>query len=362
FMRTAAWWQEKINTQLASWAQLRHDNLLYAKQSYTGGAVCSFPYTYIEPYPQFFDAIKTFADIARNKFQTIGLPKMYGQYDIISYFNNMYYIMDTLKTITEKELINVSLSENETKFLQKVLVKEFGCVETYVGWYPQLFYGEDGQGGVFCKQDYLVADIHTAPTDASGYPIGWVLHAGTGKINLGVFIAQLPDNQTVAFVGPVMSYHEYLTTNFLRLSDEEWNASYLLNSTRPSFVNSYLADSLGNELPQGLNLFTSVEDKPSQQLPKTVVLHQSYPNPFNSSTIINFSIPHTQSNSSTELAIFNIQGQLIKKLLKHTLPSGNYMTKWDGRDEDGKQVNSGIYFYRLKVGSTILSGKMGLIK
>ncbi len=37
FMQTAAWWQQKMNTQLAGWAQLRHDNLLYAKQSYTGG-------------------------------------------------------------------------------------------------------------------------------------------------------------------------------------------------------------------------------------------------------------------------------------------------------------------------------------
>ena len=43
FMQTAAFWQEKLNTQLSSWAQLRHDNLLYAKQSYTGGVpICPF--------------------------------------------------------------------------------------------------------------------------------------------------------------------------------------------------------------------------------------------------------------------------------------------------------------------------------
>jgi len=43
FMKTAAFWQQKMNTQLSSWTELRHDNLLYAKQSYTGGTVCSYP-------------------------------------------------------------------------------------------------------------------------------------------------------------------------------------------------------------------------------------------------------------------------------------------------------------------------------
>ena len=47
FMHTSAWHQEKLNTQLTSWAQLRHDNILYGKQSYTGGTGCSYPYTYV---------------------------------------------------------------------------------------------------------------------------------------------------------------------------------------------------------------------------------------------------------------------------------------------------------------------------
>ncbi|MGH7601367.1 MAG: DUF3160 domain-containing protein, partial [bacterium] len=51
FMQTGAFWQQKMNTQLAAWAQLRHDNLLYAKQSYTGGTTCSFPHSFVEPFP-----------------------------------------------------------------------------------------------------------------------------------------------------------------------------------------------------------------------------------------------------------------------------------------------------------------------
>jgi hypothetical protein len=55
FMQTGAYWQQKMNTQLSSWAQLRHDNLLYAKQSYSGGTVCSFPYSYVEPFPGLYN-------------------------------------------------------------------------------------------------------------------------------------------------------------------------------------------------------------------------------------------------------------------------------------------------------------------
>ncbi|MCK4746250.1 MAG: DUF3160 domain-containing protein, partial [Bacteroidales bacterium] len=64
FMHTTAWHHEKLNAQLCSWAELRHDNLLYSKQSYTGGTACSFPYTYIEPNPVFYRKIRTFAENA----------------------------------------------------------------------------------------------------------------------------------------------------------------------------------------------------------------------------------------------------------------------------------------------------------
>ena len=69
FMQSNAFWQEKMNTQLASWAQLRHDNLLYAKQSYTGGiTTCSYPYGYVEPFPQLYFNLKTIAEMGYNKF------------------------------------------------------------------------------------------------------------------------------------------------------------------------------------------------------------------------------------------------------------------------------------------------------
>jgi hypothetical protein len=358
FMQTAAWWQEKMNTQLASWAQLRHDVLLYAKQSYTGGYICSYPYSYVEPFPAFYEALKTFAQIAKDKFSLINFPDTYTKARILNYFTHLEGVVDTLGTIAQKELDNTQFTNSEIQFLKRMLFDEIICAIQYDGWYYKLYYtGDEG----FEKKDLIVADIHTAPTDAGGDLIGWVLHAGTGLINLGVFVAELPTVGQVAFVGPVMSYHEYLSTNFFRLSDEEWKASYLFQSTRPSFVNLYLADTTGSSRGPGLNLFTSVSDK-ANNIPVSFELHQNFPNPFNSSTIISFSIPEYLAYSNVELNIYNIHGQLVKKLLKESLPARTYFTRWDGTDDSDKPVSSGVYFYHLKVGAKRLTGKMSLIK
>lgn len=366
FMQTAAWWQEKMNTQLASWSQLRHDVLLYAKQSYTGGIICSYPHSYVEPFPAFYDALKTFAQIAKEKFSLINFPDTYTKARILNYFTHMEGVVDTLGKIAQKELNNTQLTNAEKTFLKQMLYTQPLCGVEIDGWYYRLYYtGNEG----FEKKDLIVADVHTTPTDEGGELVGWVLHAGTGLINLGVFVAELPGVGRVAFVGPVMSYHEYVSTNFLRLSDEEWKASYLFQSTRPSFVNLYLADSTGGSRGPGLKLFTSVSDKPNN-IPKSFVLHQNFPNPFNSTTIISFSIPEDFAYSNVELNIYNIHGQVVKKLLKESLPARTYFSRWDGTDDRNKPVASGVYFYRLvvnasnplKIGNQILTGKMSLIK
>ncbi|HET7542141.1 MAG TPA: DUF3160 domain-containing protein, partial [Polyangiaceae bacterium] len=59
--RTEAWGRRLLSAQLASWAELRHDTILYAKQSYSTGVVCEFPDAYVEPYPAFFAALESFA-------------------------------------------------------------------------------------------------------------------------------------------------------------------------------------------------------------------------------------------------------------------------------------------------------------
>lgn len=357
FMQTAAWWQEKMNTQLSSWAQLRHDFVLYAKQSYTAGWICSFPESYVEPIPQFFDAIKLFAANATAEFQGPLLLNLQAA----NYFATMKSVADTLGSIAQKELTKTPRTEAEKQFLRTMLYKEGMCGAEFNGWYANLFY--TGDMGVE-QQDMIIADIHTAPTDEYGDPVGWVLHAGTGPLNLAVVVADLPDGTTNAFIGPVLSYYEYLATNFKRLTDQEWASMYnVAPSLRPSFVNLYLADTTGSALPQGLSLLTDVKQQPATAaLPTTLMLGKNFPNPFNSSTIITFTIPASLANLPAELSLYDIQGRLVKRILSARLPAGNFAARWDGTSDHGGIVATGVYFYRLVVGNQHLVGKMSFVK
>jgi hypothetical protein len=358
FMQTAAWWQEKMNTQLASWAQLRHDFILYAKQSYTAGIICSFPESYVEPIPRFYDAVKALADNAAAMFQRAPLQNS----GVARYFAAMSATTDTLRAIAEKELAKTPLTEAEKLFLKTMLYETpEGCARVFRGWYPRLFY--TGESGLMGK-DLIVADVHTAPTDEAGIPVGWVLHAGTGPLNLGVVVADLPNGRTTAFIGPVMSYYEHVSTNFKRLTDEEWKSAYAVApSFRPSFVKLYLADSTGTLHDDVQSLLTGIEPVPAGgTVPSTLALAQNYPNPFNSSTIIMFSIPQSIASSTVQLAVYDVQGRLVKRLLNAQMPAGNYATRWNGTTESGAVAASGVYFYHLVAGNHRAIGKMSFVK
>ena len=75
-------------------------------------------------------------------------------------------------------------------------------------------------------------------------------------------------------------------------------------------------------------------------------LLKAYPNPFNPTTTIDFSIP---SDSEINLSIYNIKGQKVKTLANEQLERGNHSVVWHGKDKYGKAVGSGVYFYKLKV-------------
>ncbi|MEW6193979.1 MAG: DUF3160 domain-containing protein [Bacteroidota bacterium] len=359
FMQTAAWWQQKLNTQLSSWTELRHDNLLYAKQSYTGGVSCSYPYGYVEPIPEFFSAMKLLADEAKEKFSGLSINLDYEIY----YFESFSNYMDTLKSISQKELSNVELSDEEKHFMKTVVYDvPVGCGINYDGWYLKLHYNY-WETLFDNSNDQVVADYHTAPTDENGGMVGWVKHAGTGWRNLSVVIGEVANVGKVAFCGPVNSYYEFTSDNFFRINDEEWRSSYFLQSSRPDWVNLYLANSEGNLRGTGINLVTGVKDETiNKEIPTNHIIVQNYPNPFNPETIISFTIPSALTNSFVELSIYNIQGELVKKLLKEQLPSGNYLTKWNGKNESNQPVSSGIYFYEVKAGSSHAVGKMNLLK
>ncbi len=103
-------------------------------------------------------------------------------------------------------------------------------------------------------------------------------------------------------------------------------------------------------------------DEGYASIPKSIELHQNYPNPFNPDTRIRFTVNGHHSSLHTTLSIYNIRGQLVRTLLDEDKTGGDYAVLWDGRDEKGREVSSGIYFYRLSAGSSSQVKKMVLLK
>ncbi|GEM_PF-5636957 len=94
-------------------------------------------------------------------------------------------------------------------------------------------------------------------------------------------------------------------------------------------------------------------------IPQTFALSINYPNPFNSSTVIRY---YLSSFSEVELKVYNGLGQEIKKLASNMFLPGHYEFKWEGIDENGQSVSSGVYYYRLKVNGRSETRKMVLIR
>ena len=94
-------------------------------------------------------------------------------------------------------------------------------------------------------------------------------------------------------------------------------------------------------------------------IPNDYCLMANYPNPFNPSTTIRYGLPE---QSDIVLQIYNIKGQLVKTLEKSNQPAGYHEVTWYGKDENGKIVSSGIYFYKLNTDKFISMKRMLLIK
>ena len=85
----------------------------------------------------------------------------------------------------------------------------------------------------------------------------------------------------------------------------------------------------------------------------------SYPNPFNQSTTITYTIP---GKSEINLSIFNIYGQIVKTVESGSISGGSHINHWDGTDQFGKEVSAGLYFLRLQVNDESTVRKVVLIK
>lgn len=117
-----------------------------------------------------------------------------------------------------------------------------------------------------------------------------------------------------------------------------------------------LAFTLDADIEQNI---TDVPNVIDTRLAKTFALNQNYPNPFNPETKITFQFPQA---SQVTLRIFNILGKEIITLVNEQYQAGKHTVNWDGKDNLGNVVSSGIYFYQLRAGNFTQAKKMILLR
>jgi hypothetical protein len=213
-----------LNTQLASWAELRHDTLLYAKQSYSGIPACEYPDAYVDPYPELYAALSRYATLGKQlvtntQSQALSAARM------MAYFDALARIAGALKDMAERELRGEPFTAEQLAFINDaVRIEKMSVVCASIdapnGWLADLYYDDTKA----LESDPTIADVHTQPADASGNLVGKVLHVGTGYPRLMVTTVDTCKGPR-AYAGVVFAYHERVTENFQRLSDSDWAES-----------------------------------------------------------------------------------------------------------------------------------------
>jgi flagellar hook assembly protein FlgD len=144
---------------------------------------------------------------------------------------------------------------------------------------------------------------------------------------------------------------------FLLLTSSIYCQTYYLNVWSKGKVTSIPISEIRKLVFSNVSSVSEIAKE--QELIKTFQLFQNYPNPFNPTTTIEYQI---SSSGPVEIKIFNINGELVKTLMNTNQVAGKYSANWNGKDNDNKQVASGIYIYRVMFGNSVLSKKMLLLK
>ncbi|KPK67856.1 hypothetical protein AMJ82_09675 [candidate division TA06 bacterium SM23_40] len=162
---------------------------------------------------------------------------------------------------------------------------------------------------------------------------------------------QGPDTAAaVRYVGP---HHAAVYFAFnLNYIQEDWRRAGILD--RALNWLSMATSVIGKEVAGG-----GLAETP--EIPDKLTLWQNYPNPFNPVTTVQFGIP-ANVKGSVQLRIYNVKGELVKILFEGTKEPGVHTFKWDGRNEHGRKVSSGIYFCRFVAGDVRITKKMVLLR
>ncbi len=167
----------------------------------------------------------------------------------------------------------------------------------------------------------------------------------------GLQILNCSDPSNVTIKGYHFSMSDFFAFNNVADNDLIYVAS--------GYIEGYYTTADANRIMIFKNELLGVSDKQPNEKPTAFELYQNYPNPFNPSTTMRYNLPKA---GQVSLKIYNTLGQEIRTLVNGVRPAGTNEIIWDGKNNSGNSVSSGIYLYRLKAGNFTLTKKMTLMK
>lgn len=140
-----------------------------------------------------------------------------------------------------------------------------------------------------------------------------------------------------------------LLADIMGTGKKQWIVSY---AQRGSETNGFI-----DIYPE--TVLIGIPEGPDPVFPKEIVLYRNYPNPFNPSTLIKYYLP---VQGKIELKVYNVLGQEVRVLERGLNSAGEHKVIWDGKNDQGKAVSSGVYIYRLVFNNKVKTNKMLLIR
>lgn len=240
-------------------------------------------------------------------------------------------------------------------------------------WAYQKVQALEGQIARFGEQQELLDDILTLGLDYRLVTRRTSLFAPDDGVEVnpepreGELALDLGDFSGSTDINDARPTTHWLGRDFM-LQDEVWiDLAYQPSMPKELYEGrAYQPAELANFARLGQAMLVVVEDRayeirPNAQGSRPVLL-QNAPNPFNASTAISFLIPFRLADEAIHLSIYNLAGQVVRVLQPDTQQAGEHRLSWDGRDEQGREVASGVYIYRLNVGGWAVHRRMVLLR
>jgi hypothetical protein len=207
FMQNTSWVRKGLNAWLGSWTELKHDTILYAKQVYAemGGGGLEDDRGYVEPDPVCYARLASLVKMTKQGLEQRGLLDSRDRDSL----DRLAELALSLKTISEKELQNLPLTEDEHE-----LIKSYGGQLEHFWLEAMRDQGIKHHSEVFDNPAALVADVATAPPDT-------VLEEGTGYIS-EIYVVVPVDGQLRIARGGIYTYYEFPWPAQDRLTDTRW--------------------------------------------------------------------------------------------------------------------------------------------